>query len=168
MRQIEQIELIEGLGITLTAEEELKKKSRKCKDRFLLNPEGMFLVVFDPIVLVTIIYSCLTSAYMVCFAASVPQWYRVSDFTCSWIFGSEIVFNCMREYRDNTGIFVRDHRLIIAKYAKSWFLFDVIASFPYALFISKNDVLAFKLLRLIRLPRMIKIAMLNQKSLGYN
>lgn len=57
---------------------------------------------------------------------------------------------------------MRQHRLIIAKYFKSgWMFLDIIATFPLQNFVGDN-LLVVKLIRMIRLPRILKIFNVNK------
>jgi hypothetical protein len=74
----------------------------------------------------------------------------------------DIFFNILRQYRDLDGSLVTQHRLIIARYARSgWLFLDWIATFPLQYFVGDN-ILVVKLVRMIRLPRILKIFNVNQ------
>lgn len=68
----------------------------------------------------------------------------------------------MRQFRDLDGSLVTQHRLIIARYARSgWLFLDTIATFPLQYIVGEN-ILVVKLIRMIRLPRILKIFNVNQ------
>lgn len=59
------------------------------------------------------------------------------------------------------GNLVKNHKVIIARYAKSgWLLFDALGTFPFQL-IPSNNIIAIKLIRMLRLPRIMRV--LNEK-----
>mmetsp|Transcript_117341 Transcript_117341/g.163294 ORF Transcript_117341/g.163294 Transcript_117341/m.163294 type:complete len:90 (-) Transcript_117341:1450-1719(-) len=64
----------------------------------------------------------------------------------------------MREYIEpDSTTWVREHSKIAKKYLKSgWFLFDVVATFPFYMFDTAN-LIWFKLLRMIRIPRIVNL-----------
>jgi len=123
----------------------------------LFNPEGRFLSFWDGWMLIVIMYSCTTSAYFTCFDQPDIGWIIAIDLFITVCFTFDILFNLCRQFRDLDGTFVRQHRLIIAKYAKSgWLFLDIIATFPLQFFVGDN-ILVIKLIRMIRLPRILKI-----------
>jgi len=65
----------------------------------------------------------------------------------------------MREYIEpDSTTWVREHSKIAKKYVKSgWFFFDLLATFPFYLFNNANDLIWFKLLRMIRIPRIVNL-----------
>ena len=50
----------------LDYEDEVVAK-RKCKDHFLYSPDGLVFRIFDPVIMVFIIYSCFSSGYFIVF-----------------------------------------------------------------------------------------------------
>jgi len=62
----------------------------------------------------------------------------------------------MREYIEpDSTTWVREHSKIAKKYVKSgWFFFDVLATFPFYMLDTAN-LIWFKLLRMIRIPRIV-------------
>lgn len=72
-------------------------------------------------------------------------------------FSLEIIFNCCTQYEEIDGTLVRSHKSIIWRYFKNGgLILDLISTAPLYLFENKNLTL-FKLLRLIRLPRLRKV-----------
>jgi hypothetical protein len=135
-----------------------KKEKRSCSSYFLLNPEHRFLQIYDAIMLVVISYSCIMSAYFVMFEfIKDPSYWMALEHACFGFFAFDIIFNFMRQFRDIDGTFVTSHQRILSRYFMSgWLLIDLVATFPfYAL--GSDSTLVFKMIRLVRLPRIIRI-----------
>ena len=146
LRNLEQVDLLEGIGIILKNTPELNdnrppasKKIINFLDYILLNPEYRFLTFWDNLMLLIILYSCIVSAFLICFDLPYIQWIFALDIFTTICFILDIIFNLCRQYRDLNGTFVRSHRLIIARYAKSgWLFFDIIATFPLQYILSSK------------------------------
>mmetsp|Transcript_15224 Transcript_15224/g.20611 ORF Transcript_15224/g.20611 Transcript_15224/m.20611 type:complete len:144 (+) Transcript_15224:554-985(+) len=131
-----------------------------CKHYFLLNPEDRLLRYFDMFMLLVILYSCITSAFFTAFDFPSEGFiYNMEHFVFG-CFTLDIIFNFMRQYQDyKTNSWVTSHSDIAKRYFKSgWFFFDFIATFPFYLLPQEEDsgssnLILFKLLRMIRLPR---------------
>ena len=73
-------------------------------------------------------------------------------------FSADFIFNFMQEYQDKeTFVRIRDHKKIIAKYAKSGqMILDFVATFPFSYFLG-DDLIFTRLVRLTRLSKLIAI-----------
>lgn len=112
--------------------------------------------------LIVIMYSTTTSAYFTSFDQPDLTWIIVLDLIVTICFFLDILFNFMRQFRDLDGTLVTQHRLIISRYARSgWLFLDIIATFPLQYIVGDN-ILVVKLIRMIRLPRILKIFNVNQ------
>lgn len=112
--------------------------------------------------MIIILYSCTTSAYFTSFDQPDSGPIVWIDYLVTASFALDIIFSMCKQFRDLDGTFVRSHRIIIAKYARSgWLFLDIVATFPLQYFLGDN-ILAVKLIRLVRLPRIMKIFNVNR------
>mmetsp|Transcript_16560 Transcript_16560/g.11697 ORF Transcript_16560/g.11697 Transcript_16560/m.11697 type:complete len:129 (-) Transcript_16560:1078-1464(-) len=111
-------------------------------------------------ILIVIAYSCFTSFYFTAFTLPRDnQTIMYLEHTVLVFFSLDIILNFMREYIEpDSTTWVREHSKIAKKYIKSgWFFFDVLATFPFYVFNSAGDLIWFKLLRMIRIPRIVNL-----------
>jgi len=73
------------------------------------------------------------------------------------IFTLDIILNFMLLKRNKDGNIIMKHSNIAQNYAKGWLFLDIVATFPFNLFLKDNSGTFVKLIRLIRLPRILKI-----------
>ena len=134
-----------------------KQKNKKCFDKMYLHPEDQFLSIFDIVMLIIIGYSCFTSAYYLTFHMTTsPALLYVEDITYI-CFGIDITLNFFRVFQDKEGVWIYDHEKIAKRYARSTLFFDVISTFPFYLLPEDTINLNFKLVRLFRLTRVVRI-----------
>ncbi|XP_047132762.1 potassium voltage-gated channel subfamily H member 2 isoform X1 [Hydra vulgaris] len=71
---------------------------------------------------------------------------------------------------EKDGVLVTNHKKLRKYYLRSWFLFDIVSSFPYDLFsVSKKNVLiVIKLLKIIRIMRLIKVSQVILDLIGHS
>lgn len=111
-------------------------------------------------ILIVIAYSCFTTFYYAAF--NFPSDNKTAlylEHTVLVFFTLDIILNFMREYIEpDSTTWVREHSKIAKKYFKSgWFFFDVLATFPFYIFDTAGDLIWFKLLRMIRIPRIVNL-----------
>lgn len=71
-------------------------------------------------------------------------------------FYADLLLSFFQEFRDNDkNIVIRDFWVISMNYLKGWFIIDFLACFPFNIIFSAG--LMLKLVRLARLPRLIKL-----------
>ena len=87
-----------------------RKPKEKISHYFLLNPEGLFLRIFDPLMILVIMYVCITSGFYIMFGEPNNSWDTAIDWVTFFIFSFDIAFNCCRQYRDIDGILVKEHK----------------------------------------------------------
>lgn len=90
------------------------------------------------------------------------------DWLCLASFSIEIIFNCCRQHEMIDGTLVRSHYLILKNYLKSGgLIMDLIATAPLYLLENKNFAV-FKLIRLIRLPRLASVFSIKRSGWIFN
>lgn len=80
----------------------------------------------------------------------------IIDWMVEGFFYIDIVLNFMHARRTEQNIVTRDLKGIAKIYMFSWFSIDFVSVFPFQIFFSSSGV-APKLVRLARIPRLIKL-----------
>lgn len=109
--------------------------------------------------LIVVAYSCFLSAYYASFQMTTNKYLLAIEWITTVSFALDIIFNCMRIYIGPDGRPVRQHSKIIKRYMVSGrFFFDVVATIPFSEILENGDSLVIvKLLRMFRLPRIVRI-----------
>lgn len=142
----------------------MARDKKKFKDYFFLSPKDRFLSTWDTMMLMVIAYACFSSAYYCAFdfdrSNMVLMWFEHIVFST---FTLDIMFNFMRVPEALDGpTNKRDHLMLFKQYFKSgWLFFDILATFPFYLINtsegSNSFGMWFKLLRLVRLPKILNL-----------
>lgn len=132
----------------------------KFVDRIIINSDNKIKSFFDVWILILVGYSCLSSMYYVAFSRPRDKFsiwfYHVIEFH----FYVDLILSFFCEYIDpETNVPVRDLKKISKHYLFSWFSIDFMSVFPFELFLEEGSSTGgfTKLLRLARLPRLIKL-----------
>ena len=106
--------------------------------------------------LLFVAYSCITSMYNTAFTPPNNQIIYVFDWVVEGVFYVDIILSFFQSYRDeDTMLVVWEFNRTYKHYMSTWFVIDILAVFPWALFFSQGVML--KLVRLARIPRLMKI-----------
>lgn len=140
-----------------------QSKTKKCADHFFLDPQDKLLSTYDTYMVVVIAFSCFSSAYYAAFDfpyESIEM--LILEHIVFASFTLEIILKCMRLESNDAS--ERSHSKIIKRYVKSpQFYVDFLATFPFYLFMndpnetSSTYAVVFKLLRMIRLPKIVSL-----------
>jgi hypothetical protein len=158
-------------NMTLKAESILQEKNHRtklanntlyektCKDYFFIDQEtNRFYSAFDTVLIIFIVYACLTSAFYVSYGKPEDNFFLdTMEYVVTAIFTIDIILNFMLLKKNKDGNIIRQHSDIASNYAKGWLILDLIATFPFGLVVNNDRGTVFKLIRLIRLPRILKI-----------
>jgi len=129
-----------------------------------LSPKDRLLSTWDTVMLIIIAYACFSSAYYVAF--DFPKGKPVLLILEHCVFAAftiDIIFNLMRLPESMEGPNAKkDHSAIVKAYLKSgWLVLDCLATFPFYLFGEGEGASSlgmwFKLLRLVRLPKIMNL-----------
>ena len=143
-----------------------KKKKKPFAHNFLLSPEGRLLTTFDGYMMLVILYSCIMSAYYAAFSLPSMKILSFLEWVTLCSFSTDIIFNFMRMIQGPDGSYIKSHSVIAKNYLKTSLLFDLAATVPFDRIIS-DDFIIVKLLRLMRLPRVVRLFDLQRfKKLG--
>eukprot|EP00898_Chlorokybus_atmophyticus_P004207 jgi/Chlat1/4788/Chrsp31S04826 len=128
--------------------------------RSMLHPENHYYLMWLNFTIALTLYSAIMAPFQISFyrqQLSITNWSVITDFCVNFVFLIDIVveFNTAF-YRD--GVLVVDRKQIAFKYMTGRFVFDVIASFPWDVFIvvlGSDHWKYFALSRLVRLHRLM-------------
>ena len=148
----------------------LKKMYRQMKESVsrVIVPNGTFRTSWDVFIMLLIFYDVIMVPLTIAFDVPLPNWLEIWDIVMTICYILDIFLNFNTGFYDK-GLLVLDRHRIFLHYIKSWFIFDMIASFPYEYAIhneatqsvidnSSYQVLgAVKFLRFIRVFRFIRI-----------
>ena len=107
-----------------------------------------------------VIYSAVVILYYSAFSKREKDWKVGLDYTFDCLFILDIMFNFFTAYYDKFGRLVASRAKIKSNYLRTWFIIDVLASFPFELLASigssgidrNSDIFSlFKFPRLLRL-----------------
>ncbi len=109
------------------------------------------------IVLFLVVYSCITSTYYISFSDTNNPILINFDIFAQCAFWLDIILNFIQSFKHpETFEEITDLKQIAHNYIfKGWFIVDFLSTFPFSM-LSQNGG-ATKLLRLFRLPRLIKL-----------
>jgi hypothetical protein len=102
------------------------------------------------------------------------QFFLISEYLTTFIFGFDIVFNFNRAYVDKKGEIVTHRGQIAKKYIKSWFFLDLVSFFPFFIFSNINSKLGItiglktlKILKVLNIVRLIRLVKIIKKMASY-
>lgn len=137
-------------------------------DAFVLRPDMRLRRYWDMYVLVMLVYVAIVSVFVFSFLGvldTTSPWFWVERFI-DVSFTIDIFLNFFTAY-EKIGVLVTDRKAIRRHYARTWFIPDVLATFPWdALGLSLQDDRSkpniLKLPRYIRLVRLLKLIRLTR------
>ena len=128
----------------------------------LIDEHSRFRSVWDIVILVLIIVSCVLIPYQLAFQHEVRPLGSVIVYAIDLIFFVDILLNFRTTYRAH-GIEITDPRKIRLHYLRTMFLVDLLATLPFdALLLTWPDVHVFStsgvlILRMLRLLRVVRL-----------
>lgn len=134
-------------------------------DEFYIDPRSSFRRTWDLFIIFLVIYSAVAIPYYSAFSKKEKGWKVGLDYSFDCLFILDIVFNFYTAYYDKFGRLVASREKIKSNYFRTWFIIDILASFPFELFASigssgidrNSDIFSlFKFPRLLRLGRILK------------
>lgn len=156
-----------------TYEEIMKLKKKKERSTilvvplpwYILSPGTPYLYFWNLIIALLLIYTATVMPYRIAFQDPVYfDSFTIFETVVDFIFIKDIFVNCLTTYRTNTGKYESSLRNILLTYIKTWFIIDLISSFPMGLLEyytglaqEGNTSKANRFARLARLPRLYKL-----------
>lgn len=122
----------------------------------IISADNQVKQYFDVFVLLLVGYSVITSLYNSAFTPPTSPIINIWDWIVEGFFYSDFFLNFFQAYYDEDDKrLVTDMMSIARKYIVGWFIIDLMAIFPFQVMFSGG--LMLKLLRLFRMPRLIKL-----------
>lgn len=124
----------------LAAKKEAKKrmKARLNRKNWIIYPEDDWKGKWDLYITVILIFTCLSTPYLISFEAETCGWI-VANYTIDICFLIDIFFNFFQAYYNDDFKIEERHKKIAVYYLKGWFVIDVVAIIPIDRFIGGWD-----------------------------
>eukprot|EP01017_Pseudomicrothorax_dubius_P048500 TRINITY_DN8834_c0_g1_i1.p1 TRINITY_DN8834_c0_g1~~TRINITY_DN8834_c0_g1_i1.p1 ORF type:complete len:436 (+),score=50.85 TRINITY_DN8834_c0_g1_i1:60-1310(+) len=152
-----------GIDIHLRLKKREKQTEVMSLSRYLLVPNQGFHLYWGFIISICMVYTVTVMPYNVSFAddtLSTSSFEFILETTMQAIFFLDIVINFFTSYYDEHHHLVTSVKKIWCRYLKSWFLLDLIASFPfqYVIDTGASDIHSVRnVVRLARFQRLVRI-----------
>eukprot|EP00347_Sterkiella_histriomuscorum_P007191 403349915 len=153
------IDYTEQLGeLNLTMIIQKRDHKRNCKS---IEPDNLYKSIWDVIGMAMIVYQAIMIPYRLSFGDAAEGALEVFEYIMDSYFLIDIALSFFTGYY-NQGQLIMNKRLIIVNYLKTWFVIDLVSSFPYTWIFdnlqandnsdySQTNFQAPQLLRLIRI-----------------
>ena len=131
----------------------------------MLHPLGMFHCVWDVLVMVLLIYTCMEVPVTLAFNISldINRFTGILSLSVDLILLTDILVTLRTAYFDRWDqlSLVRDQKLIIKRYLRGWFFIDFFTSLPFEFMLPPSSageiVKMFRILRFIRIIKMLRL-----------
>lgn len=129
-------------------------------------PHSLFKSIWNVVLIILLIYTATYMPYKICFIDDPTYTSEVIDQIVDALFAIDIFVNFMSAVELADGNIAMQPKLIAQIYLRSWFLFDLVAVFPFQQIISsatidsqgqKTGTDYNQLVRLVRLPRLYRM-----------
>jgi hypothetical protein len=145
-------------------EEEVVASKKHWTNKLIIKETSKLKAAYDIYINLIVAYSCFETIYIVCFSPNIPNYQQYfDDYYIQICFLIDIIFSFLTEYKDpETYETIRSISKIGKRYVfKGSFIVDTLAVFPFNLIFASskkgNSIVAARLLRLFRLPRLVKL-----------
>jgi len=141
-------------GMPAKEDDSTPKKSR------LFDPRSKFFRNWDGLTAMLLVFTAIVTPYEVAFLISRFNALFGINRLVDMCFVVDMFFNFFLPYQDEEGTWVNNHRKVILKYVKGWFLIDIISILPFdllGLLMNSDATSQLKVLRIIRLFRLAKL-----------
>ena len=156
---------------SLSDEESLEEKE---EGKLFINPNGIFLIIFDMIILILSIYAIIFSPIKFAFTIEkIPNLFSKSsmmDFIIDFFFFSDFIIGFFTAFYDFDEQLITNNKLIIKQYLKKWFTINFISGIPFNSifkmmdYYQKSNTIVYaytnnfwKILQLFQLIRLFKL-----------
>jgi hypothetical protein len=133
-------------------------------NKFVIKIDSTWKRIFDILLLLLAVWNIFSNAYFTAFGIPNDKVITMIDNFVEVFFYCDMVFNFCQEYLDEeTYTIVSDFKLIAKHYIKKTFIIDLLACLPITLFetiyliFESNEVRLFRMLKLLRLPRLAEL-----------
>lgn len=113
-----------------------KKETEEKRYWFIIMPHSLFKSVWNVVLIVLLIYTATYMPYKICFIDEPTSTSEIIDSVVDWLFAIDIIVNFISAVELADGNIAIQPKPIANMYIRSWFLFDLVAVFPFQQIIS--------------------------------
>ena len=137
---------------------------------WIILPDNPYKKMWDLLIAFLILYSAIITPYEIAFSDSNKfSWFEI---LIDIFLGIDIVLTFFSAYTDDEENLVKNHRKIIKKYLKSWFIVDIISVLPISYIFNQEGKYSSltkisklpKLYRLVKLTKLLRITKMSSKG----
>ena len=137
---------------------------------WIILPDNPYKKMWDLLIAFLILYSAIITPYEIAFSdTSKVSWFEI---LIDILLAIDIVLTFFSAYTDDEENLVKNHRKIIKKYLKSWFIIDIISVLPVSYFFNSSGKFSGltkisklpKLYRLVKLTKLLRITKMSSKG----
>ena len=137
--------------------------------KYFVHPESGYKVIWDIVVSLFIVYSCLDVPFRIGFNQEATGFFWWLDLFIDISFFADIILNFRTAYYDRKGLLVWNGWRVARHYLQGAFMLDLVSTVPFNMILSflvdgNSSILrstkllrALRLIRLLRLMRLIKL-----------
>ena len=126
---------------------------------WIILPDNPYKKIWDLFIAIIILYSAIVTPYEIAFLDNTNvSWF---DILIDIVLAIDVVLNFFTAYTDSEENLIKNHKKIIIRYLKSWFIIDFISILPLNYF-TKNNIKYNKLTRISRLPKLYRLLKLTK------
>ena len=135
---------------------------------WVILPDTSYKKFWDLLLSIVIMYCAIHSPYEIAFLENFG--FSIIDIFVIIILAIDIILTFFSAYTDSEENLVKNHRKIVTRYLKGWFFIDVLAIFPFTLFIDidKTKITKYSILpksyRLVKCIELLRITKMNSKG----
>jgi CRP-like cAMP-binding protein len=136
---------------------------------WIILPDNPYKKMWDLLVAFLILYSAIITPYEIAFSdTNNVSWFEI---LIDILLGIDIVLTFFSAYTDDEENLVKNHKKIVKKYLKSWFIVDIISVLPISYLFKQGKYSGLtkisklpKLYRLVKLTKLLRITKMSSKG----
>ena len=137
---------------------------------WIILPDNPYKKMWDLLIAFLILYSAIITPYEIAFSDNNKiSWFEI---LIDILLGIDIVLTFFSAYTDDEENLVKNHKKIIKKYLKSWFIVDIISVLPISYIFNASGRFSGltkisklpKLYRLVKLTKLLRITKMSSKG----
>ena len=122
----------------------------------VVNPDGPLKTTWDIMTLVLVVYFAFMVPFRIGFDTELAPGEQTFDTIADVIFIIDVLLSFRTAFKQD-GIWVFTTKRMAERYLTTWFLIDILASFPIGWFVSGAETKVNKLFRMLRLFKLFRI-----------
>ena len=137
---------------------------------WIILPDNPYKKMWDLLIAFLILYSAIITPYEIAFSDNNKiSWFEI---LIDILLGIDIVLTFFSAYTDDEENLVKNHKKIVKKYLKSWFIVDIISVLPISYIFNASGRFSGltklsklpKLYRLVKLTKLLRITKMSSKG----